>query len=164
MKCDMCGDRPAVIFVQQISKGSSLELHLCEECARERGFPTDENKVDISLGGILTGALDGSNQTFEKESACPSCGLTLSAIKRGRKAGCAECYKNFRGEIVAILRREGIEPSYGGPLPRTLAAFRSPRADAESLRRELKKAIEREDYELAAYYRDRIKASGAKPS
>ena len=160
MKCDVCRERPAVIFVQQVTKDSSIELHLCEECARERGFSTTGNKIDVSLGGLFSNVLEGASDSSGKTVSCPVCGFTLADIRRLRKAGCADCYQQFRAEIVSLLRKEGIELSYTGELPAKLEAFRTRTVDIEGLKRELQKAIEREDYEMAAYYRDRLRVAG----
>lgn len=160
MKCDICGERPAVIFVQQVTKESSMELHLCEKCAKERGFSTSESKVDISLGNIFSGILENPESGGGKENACPGCGFTLADIRKLRKVGCADCYSHFRGEIISILRSEGVDLSYTGHLPERLETFRPSGVDPENLRKELQSAIEKEDYELAAYYRDRLKTLG----
>jgi len=160
MICDVCRERPAVIFVQQVSKDSSIELHLCEVCARERGVSTGENKIDITLGGLFSDALEKPGKERPRENCCPVCGFSLQDIRKHRKAGCADCYQHFRGEIISLLRREGIELAYTGPLPTKLEAFRTPQVDPENLRAELQRAIEQEDYELAAYYRDRLKSFG----
>jgi protein arginine kinase activator len=141
-------------------QGTSIELHLCEQCARERGFSTTGNKIDISLGGLFSGVADGSAEVAGKAQTCPVCGFTVSDIKKLNKAGCADCYRHFRGDIISILRRDGIELAYTGPLPVKLEAFRATSVDPENLRKELQRAIDQEDYELAAYYRDRIRAVG----
>ncbi len=193
MKCDICRDRPAVIFVQQVSRGSTIELHLCEVCAKERGFATDKNRVDISLGSLfseLVSADDGANANAQ---ACPTCGSTLDSIRKRLRVGCAECYRRFSLEIITLLRAEGIEvfspglrdgevnpaegtpaqlqrPSrqgdrqgldaptaIGSPLTQSESAGPDPQASLETLKRELSRAIEQENYELAAYYRDRIR-------
>jgi protein arginine kinase activator len=158
MKCDICRERPAVIFVQQISKDSSIELHLCEACAKERGFSTTENKIDISLGGLFSEALKPSGTSGDKDAACRSCGMALGDIRRNLRVGCADCYRQFRGEIIALLRREGIELSYDGQLPSETKEPSERGVDTETLRKELRDAIAREDYELAAYYRDRLRS------
>lgn len=160
MKCDICQERPAVLFVQQVSKEGSLELHLCEICARERGFSTSENKIDITLGGLFSGLLEKEASVKGKEAACSACGTVFSEIKKSGKVGCAGCYQQFRTEIISMLRSEGIEFAYSGPLPEKLEAFSTAKTDPENLRKELREAIDREDYELAAYYRDRLKMLG----
>jgi len=165
MKCDVCRVNPAVIFVQQVSRGSSIELHLCETCALDRGFSTTENKIDISLGGLFSGVIQGSiegtvgqsSDNSGKNIKCPLCGLSLADIKKHHRAGCADCYQQFRAEIVSMLRREGVEISYAGELPSKLEAFKTSKIDPENLKKELRRAIDQEDYEMAAYYRDRIR-------
>lgn len=163
MKCDICRDKTAVIFVQQVSKDGSIELHLCETCAKERGFSTSENKIDITLGGLFSGLLEKDASAGGKDHACPGCGTVFQDIKKTGKAGCAGCYQHYRSEIITLLRSEGIEFSYTGPLPEKLEAFSTPKTDPENLKKELRDAIEREDYELAAYYRDRLKMLGGLP-
>jgi len=160
MKCDICRDRPAVIFVQQVSRDSSVELHLCEVCARERGFSTNENRIDISLGGIFSNLADKSRDNQESAPQCPVCGFTFQDIRKRRKTGCAECYRQFRAEIVTLLRQEGIEIAYSGELPEKASSPVSPKVNPDILKKELQKAIEQENYELAAYYRDRLRTLG----
>jgi protein arginine kinase activator len=160
MKCDICRERPAVIFVQQVSKDSSIELHLCEECARARGLSTADSRIDISLGSIFSGLLENQEREDQKTVACPSCGISLSEIKKRHRTGCADCYNQFRGEIVSILRSEGVTISFSGTLPAKGEPLTPAKTDPSYLRHELQLAIENENYELAAYYRDRLKALG----
>lgn len=159
MKCDICRERPAVIFVQQVSRGSSVELHLCEQCAKERGYKIREDRIDISLGGLFSEALSGDRKK-EPVPACPECGTNLEDLRRRKQVGCASCYREFRAEINALMRSEGFEAGYTGALPEKLEAFKQTPPDPENLRRELQRAIDAEDYELAAYYRDRLRALG----
>jgi protein arginine kinase activator len=160
MKCDVCRKLPAVIFVQQVSRGSSIELHLCESCARERGYSTTENRIDVSLGGLFSGILDTPLEESAITQACPQCGLTFPEIKKHRRTGCAHCYQYFRAEIVSLMRRDGLEISYRGSLPSTKGSFKATGIDPDKLRRELQSALDQEDYEMAAYYRDRLRALG----
>ena len=160
MKCDVCRNYPAVIFVQQVSRGSAIELHLCESCALERGYSTTENRIDVSLGGLFSGILDSPQEGVAITQSCPQCGLTFADIKKLRKAGCAHCYQYFRAEIVSLMRRDGLEISYRGVLPSTKGTYKVSAIDPEKLRKELQIAIDKEDYEMAAYYRDRLRALG----
>lgn len=156
MKCDICQTRPAVIFVQQVSRDSSVELHLCEQCAKERGFSTSGNKIDISLGGLFSNVMEKKDQGSDDAPVCPSCGCSIQDIRKHKKAGCAECYRHFRAEIITLLRQEGVEYAYTGTIPEKKDG-NTGQTTPEQLKRELQRAIERENYELAAYYRDRLK-------
>lgn len=193
MKCDICREKPAVIFVQQVSRGSTIELHLCEVCAKERGFATDKNRVDISLGSLFSELVSSDEGANTSAQACPSCGSTLDSIRKRLRVGCGECYRRFSLEILSLLRADGIEvfppglteaevkdtegmpvltprlfpkderqgsdfPTAPGFTP-TQSEYPGPdhTASLETLKRELSRAIEQENYELAAYYRDRIR-------
>lgn len=172
MKCDLCGEKTAVIFLQLSADGASrngvlagttqTDLHLCEECAHKRGISTGLDASSLSLGHIFNDIMDGTTLAERKENACPTCALSENDLRKRLRAGCPECYTHFRAEIVSVLRREGIEISYKGPLPAKPESFTTPKPDPERLRFELKKAIDHEDYELAAYYRDRLMVLGEK--
>ncbi|HHU35780.1 MAG TPA: DNA helicase UvrBC [Treponema sp.] len=157
MKCDICRIRNAVIFVQQVSRDNSVELHLCEQCASERGFSTTQNKIDISLGGLFSEAMDKKEKSGDPANICPVCGCTIQDIRKHKKTGCAECYRHFTAEIISLLRQDGVEYSYTGTLPEKTTP-RAVKPTPEQIKHELHSAIERENYELAAYYRDRLKA------
>lgn len=157
MKCDICHEKQAVIFVRQMTGQTSLELHLCADCARERGFSATDSKLELSLSGLLSGIVDNQSLLNSKNRACPVCGKSLKDIIDNKKAGCPECYINFTKEIMAQLKLDGIESSYTGSLPQQLAHFKSSLTDRMLLQSKLEKAIHEEDYEKAAVYRDRLR-------
>ncbi|MDR2897851.1 MAG: UvrB/UvrC motif-containing protein [Spirochaetaceae bacterium] len=161
MKCDICGTREAVLFIQETTKSSSVELHLCTACAKERGIMTGDEKkqkIEFSLGHILSGMFtNGKEKQPELQQNCPGCGLTLPDIRKKRGAGCPECYTTFKAEILGILRSTGAAPAYTGSLPKKLAHFQSRLTDRMTLQTRLQTAISAENYEMAALYRDRLR-------
>lgn len=161
MKCDICGIRNAVLFVQQVSATRTVELHLCVECAKERGINVAGKNVEVAFNNLLSGLLQNSelaNQISQPSSACPVCGKTLADLRRTKTAGCPECYTVFKSEIFSILKSHGIEGTYHGGLPKKLAHFRSVLTDRMMYQEKLAEAVAVEDYEKAAVYRDRLKA------
>jgi len=158
MKCDNCGERPAVIFVQQVSRETTIELHLCEQCATLRGLNTSTNKIDISLGGLFSNILEGTQESSRDIRSCSFCGRTAAQIHKLKKAGCPECYTNFRSEILALMRSEGIDVCWNGTLPGAPEKPHSTSINRDDLKHELQRAIDNEDYEMAAYYRDRLRS------
>ncbi len=158
MKCDICGEREAVLFVQQVSESASIEVHLCAECAKERGLSASGDKVELSLGSLVSELFGGQNSSEKQKRVCPCCGTDVEDVKKSRKAGCPECYTAFRQEISAVFREAGIEAPYTGTLPKRLAGFRSVLTDRMELQVKLEKAVCAEEYEKAAVYRDRLKA------
>jgi protein arginine kinase activator len=158
MKCDACGLRDALIHVRQMQKNGFQELHLCEECAQERGFIREED-AEISVGDLLAGLLDGAQAQGETASsaACPRCGLAAAEFRKRGRAGCADCYEAFGADLRRILAQMAPRPRHAGKLPRELAMPAEDAADREELAAELRAAVEGEDYERAARLRDRIR-------
>jgi protein arginine kinase activator len=95
MKCDICKKRDAVIFLQQVSADSRREIHLCFECARERGLYADGEKLELSFPALLSELLPRQKQIRTEEKTCPVCSRTLSQISRDLAVGCPECYTYF---------------------------------------------------------------------
>lgn len=155
MKCDICNENDAVIFVRQVTNSSERELYLCASCAQKRGISGNNSNIDFNLSGLLENMLN--NQASEKNKVCPVCGRKFLHIQKEKSVGCAECYNVFRNEIREILKGMGISKNYTGSLPNRLANFKSSLNDRVILQEKLQKAIQNEDYEKAAIYRDKLK-------
>ena len=56
------------------------------------------------------------------------------------------------------MERHGIGGTYTGTMPERLANFRSALTDRLDVQKKLEAAVEREDYEKAAFYRDYLHA------
>jgi protein arginine kinase activator len=158
MKCDACGLRDALIHVRQLQKNGFQELHLCEECAQERGFIREEDS-EISAGDLLAGLLDGTTPTgtAPAPAACPSCGLAVAEFRKRGRAGCAACYEAFGDDVKRILSQMAPRPRHAGKLPREPQAGSEDAEDREELAAELRAAVEGEEYERAARLRDRLR-------
>lgn len=158
MKCDICGIREAVIFIQQVSVSKRTDIHLCVECAKARGISANDGKLEMSLSGLLS-EIANLKQTEEHNARlCPVCGQSLGQIQKTGITGCPECYSVFSTEIQNLLSQRGINGVYAGALPKRLAHFRSALTDRIWLRTKLEESVANEDYEKAALYRDRLKA------
>lgn len=159
MKCDICGIKEAVMFIQQVSGDTSKELHLCTECAKAKGFSVQNEKLEVSLNKFFS--------EIDENRACRVCGQKLANIKKYRNVGCPQCYKEFSAEISTMLKKNMVPDSagtkneadivYRGSLPRQLSQYRSLLEDRAELQNRLNESIANEDYEKAAVYRDRLK-------
>ena len=158
MKCDACGLRDALIHVRQMQKNGFQELHLCEECAQERGYIREED-AEISVGDLLAGLIGGTQAKdgLPSPAACPRCGLAAAEFRKRGRAGCADCYEAFGDDLRRILSQMAPRPRHAGKLPRELAGPVTDGTDREELAAELRAAVEGEDYERAARLRDRIR-------
>jgi protein arginine kinase activator len=171
MRCENCGERDAVIHLTQIVDNSVTTQHLCEPCAAEKGVETGTPVAKFPLSDFLASlGKGGASEPAEAglDVPCVVCGCTLRDFRRTGRLGCAECYASFESHLRDLLRRlhgsathvgeDYVTSDPGGAVP--VAAGPSPdRAGRElnRLREELRRAVESEDFELAAELRDRIR-------
>ena len=160
MKCDVCRKRDAIISIQQVMGKEKVELHLCDTCARERGITTGGEKPELSLGSLLQDLMSAKQQTEQPQAStvCPSCQRTVEEFTKTQKLGCTECVKTFDRELRELVGKLGEPAQHVGKFPRRLKAYKTYLVDIARLKRGLKDAIGREDYEKAAVLRDKIRA------
>ena len=158
MKCEICGLKDAVIHIRQIQKDLMHELHICEECAQEKGLIKEEDS-ELPIANLLSGLLEGKDLTSatEVKDACPGCGMKVSEFRKQGKLGCPQCFLAFEKDVRSIVSQMAARPRHTGKLPRTLVVEHAAAVEGEGLREGLKEAIEREDYELAARLRDKLR-------
>ena len=156
MKCDVCHERDALVYIQQVMGKEKVELHLCEQCAKERGITAGSEKLELSLGSLLSDLISAKPEG-EKPVVCPSCQRTVEEVIKTQKIGCAECVKTFDRELREMISKSGEPGQHVGKFPRRLKAYKTYLVDIARLKRGLKDAVGREDYERAAVLRDKIR-------
>ena len=87
---------------------------------------------------------------------CPVCGHTWSDFLRSGKFGCGECYKTFRAGAEQVIKQTQ------GKIPSKSSADIKAKRRLEELRKQLKDAVNKEDYESAAKLHAEIKAMEGK--
>ncbi len=165
-RCSQCGEREGVIDLTHIEGTEVRTLHLCAKCAAEKGIQTPAALADTPLGGLLA-ALGGDPVSPigavpdpVVESACPRCGATLQDFRETGRLGCGECYVAFAEPLRELLRRLHGSAHHTGKryLPPLSGAPDPVEPDrALELREQLRRAIDAEEFELAAELRDRLK-------
>ena len=165
MKGSQCGEREGVVSLTQIVEGDVRTLSLCAKCAEEKGIDTGVGVADTPLGGFLAALGEGLDPdapvSAALETACASCGATLREFRETGRVGCAECYHSFDAPLRELLRRlhgstHHTGQRYVGVESRAALA---PPASLRELREQLRRAIEAEQFELAAELRDRLRES-----
>lgn len=148
--------------------GKKHELHLCAECAKNRGLPIDKLPALLVL-------LSGPRGKNDPAAACSTCGSSLKGLNEHGLLGCADCYDTLREELLPVIKRaQGGRIKHTGRRPEGWAKVpekaeetmpvqleeleHTPADPIETLRAELKAAVEREEYERAAVLRDEIRA------
>jgi len=155
--CDICGKNPATVHLTEIIDDQMNELHLCEECARQKSIQMEQQ---FGLSDLLAGLAEFEKPNLKKETVsikCPNCSLTYTDFKKIGRLGCSECYSTFRKYLGPLLKRIHGSSLHVGKSPLKVTKALKKKIDLSSLRYELHKAIEREDFEEAAKIRDQIK-------
>ncbi|MFH1458098.1 MAG: UvrB/UvrC motif-containing protein [Candidatus Omnitrophota bacterium] len=161
MLCDICSKNPATVHLTEIIDDQISELHLCEDCARQKSA---EMEQQFGLSSLLGGMAEaGKPAAKEKETAiikCPNCQLTYADFKRVGRLGCGDCYVAFKKFLAPLLKRiHGSNQHFGKSPSKVTRAGVKGRVDLGELRDKLQRAIETEAFEEAARIRDQIKES-----
>lgn len=165
MLCEECKQRPATVHLTKIVNNQKTEMHLCQECAQERGELGFMGNIQINFPNLLSGFFDldqhfNVEEPFSEElqEHCPSCGLSYNDFRELGQLGCSTCYKTFGEQMEPILRRIHGHTRHTGKVPRKHAGKLSLERKVENLKGELKEAVLREEYEKAAQLRDEVHA------
>ena len=158
MVCDLCKQGEAVIQLTEIEGSGVRQLHLCEKCAAERGVETTISSAKPQINNFLQTIHEQMPGAKGEPVHCPFCAATLADFRTTGRLGCAHCYEVFEASLRDLLRRvhgnsRHIGRRYVAPLPSALPHVSS----ATELRDRLKRAIETEQFELAADLRDKLR-------
>jgi protein arginine kinase activator len=136
-------------------------MHLCKECAKQKGFHNPLDDVPFPLAEFLSSMVQraGTPSDAMAKLVCPSCGMRFVDFTRVGRFGCGECYTSFRVPLEDLFRKIHGATRHRGRTPSS-AQTGAPSSIEEEVRlkEDLKKAIEREDFELAAELRDQLKS------
>jgi len=162
MLCDNCKKNIATIHYEKVVNGVRTERHLCAECAKKM----TENYNLFNPAGFITSLFD--NYT-ERGVVCENCGTRSDEFLDTGYLGCSECYNTFKSIARSMLERVQGGGRHVGLTPDPNINFETPKTDKKvdkisDLQAKLKKAVDSEDYELAAKIRDEIRSLKDKPN
>ena len=161
MQCDHCGERPAAIHLTQIVNDSVTTVHLCEQCAAEKGVQTGATVAKFPLSDFLASMGKGASSQLpvaDDPAECTSCGGTLQDFRDTGRLGCPECYRTFGSHLRDLLRRlHGSSQHVGEQYVAAEAGGTREAPTVAELRDQLRRAVDSENFELAADLRDRIR-------
>jgi len=158
MLCDSCSEREAVVYLTTIENNTVRQLNLCERCAAERGVETTVSTPKHPLGEFLHEVHSKLAAPNADNRSCTFCNTTMADFRATGRWGCARCYTNFEAGIRELLRRvqgnhRHVGRSYRPPMSESLERA----AVLGELKDRLRRAVENEQFELAADLRDRIR-------
>ena len=160
MFCDICGKIQATVHLTEIVNEQMSELHLCENCARQK---SQQMESKFGLADLLAGLADfGKNvdQETQIKVKCPNCGLTYEDFRRIGRLGCSECYTAFRVYLNTLLKKIHGSNQHLGKVPKAATAavkINKEKSVLQELRIKLQRAIDAEEFEEAARLRDKIR-------
>ena len=161
MRCDSCGERDAVINLTQVEHDTKTTLHLCERCAQAKGVETGAALLKSPLGGFISAMGKGGAGGLlprTAEGRCPTCGATLADFRESGRLGCGGCYEAFALHLRDLLRRLHGSSQHAGKRYATPGAVDAdPRLELIDLKDQLRRAVDAENFELAAELRDKIR-------
>lgn len=94
---------------------------------------------------------------YREETRCPNCGKTYYDFQKTGKFGCSECYKAFEEPIARTLRQVQASSEHSGKIPSKSSGEIVKKRKLKDLKEKLSKAVQEENYELAAKLHKEIK-------
>ena len=172
MQCDICGKKKATVHLTEIVDEQMSEMHLCEECARQKSSQMEQQ---FGLADLLAGLSHTTPASKESKDAaalvCSQCGLNYDDFRKFGRLGCGQCYTSFKEHLSGLLKKIHGSGEHLGKSPdatkktsvsvATTKAIttieNAPAKTVENYKQQLRDAIAAEDFEKAAILRDKIK-------
>lgn len=169
MNCEKCKNKKATLFY---ADEHGQRHALCSVCGERQSklldltsLPTEKNeeKQNIYLPEpillSLTAKEDCFSILFHKDCkntiTCKGCGLTSEQLKIGGELGCPECFEAFSA-LLFPTPTPSI-PTMNARMPSARRARLDKQKQLTELKVQLRRAVDSENYELAATLRDRIR-------
>ncbi len=181
--CQICKKNPAVIHLTDIlSKDKAAkEVHICENCAAEKGFnlkgaaslpqllglaakkgvKAGSAALPAAAGGIVTGQ---KTRPLEPDLVCSHCGLTWAQFGERGRLGCPHDYREFEAKLRPLIANQLAgtvkdgENFHVGKRPGSNAMRDDREAMVKSLVKRLRAAVAEENYEAAAQLKHELEA------
>jgi len=137
-------------------------LHLCEEHAREylHQDNTEDNPPN-ALAGLLAKQLK-LEQTADQlakldKKTCPVCGISFAEFRQAGRLGCSYDYMCFQEDLEPLLLNIHGAKQHRGKRPSRNTGSPDKQHELIQLRREMREAVNKENYERAGELRDKIR-------
>lgn len=152
--CQKCNNVHATVHLTDIVNGEKREWHLCSDCAEKEGIVAKTPQINQLLQEFVM------QKASLKELAgltCDHCGMSFVEFRTNGQLGCPNDYDAFKQALEPLIERshEGAT-QHCGKIPRRVATPVRAKIDLVRLRRQLKMAVDAEEYENAARLRDEI--------
>lgn len=154
MYCQICNKKTATVHFTELAGGKKVEVHVCRDCADEKGLLLDAGGYAAGLWAQAGGGVKAEG--FPQGKTCGICGMAYSDFRSSGRLGCGACYDSFKTGLAGIIRR-----IHGG----AVHVGKSPVLSEEALkmrvlrqhRKKLRELVSQERFEEASRVRDIIK-------
>lgn len=162
MLCQKCGQNTATTHIKTVINGVVTELNLCGYCAAKDGYTAfSGGSITNLLASMLGQSMKMGDYLGEKR--CSSCAIPFSKIVETGKVGCANCYTEFKKELLPYLKRIHGSVNHNGKTPVTKQlVVRNEEDKLSLLKSKLAELVAAEKYEEAAVVRDEIRLEEGK--
>ena len=158
MQCDICGKKKATVHLTEIVDDQMSEMHLCEECARQKSVQMEQQ---FGLADLLAGLADfgkSAKEEVRESIKCTQCGMSYDEFRKFGRLGCSQCYESFKMHLGTLLKKVHGASHHLGKSPVKIPQGEKKKIeDFQGLKGDLEKAIQMEDFEKAAQIRDKIR-------
>jgi protein arginine kinase activator len=155
MLCQQCKKQTATVHLTDLVKGEKRERHLCEQCASQEGVAV---KQHVSISDVLNSFLMSQSSVQELARVkCADCGMSYVEFRSQGLLGCPDDYDVFGPHLASVIERaQDGNTHHTGKKPGEVVRVDPVQQKRLDLQRELRDAVEREDYERAARIRDQL--------
>ncbi len=160
MLCDNCKKNKAVFLVKEIMMGEERDIYLCQSCAFDKGLTEVVFDFKFNLKNFINSVIevdDTIEELLSNNKVCEKCGTSLNEILEDGLLGCAHCFVSFMPVLTQIYSKVFNTKEHYGKIPIKLEKEVEILKRLEEYKIELQKAIKEENYERAAFLRDKIK-------
>lgn len=157
MKCQEC-DQPAILHTSIVVGEATQEIHLCRVCAEKRKLLDPDSAPNLPMIVKQSVGKVGFLTTDLTRLQCPDCGIKYMDFRKAGRLGCPYDYVLFREGILPLLDRVHRATHHTGKRPKFASPTTDEGGELRRLRRQLRVAVEAQDFEEAARLRDLIRA------
>ena len=158
MVCELCHTNHATIHITEIVNTQKRELHLCDDCARQKGVQSKFHTSVAELMGGMAEAKPTKAQKAMEALKCINCGMNFTDLRNKMRLGCANDLDVFKEWLVPFVEKVHGSSQHVGKVPRNADANQRRESELLKLKKDLDEAVRKEDFEQAARLRDKLRS------
>lgn len=160
MFCDNCGKENAIIAYAKIQETGVEIIRLCTTCAEKKMKEDMQNTkgININMDSFMKDVFSASPVDIDthEDINCPNCNSSLKDVLKDGVVGCEKCYESFASYIEEIVFNSSKKEEVKDIIKEEIISEKE--KERLDLLNKLNVAIELEEYEDAAMFRDKLKS------